>query len=465
MSKLRLLITLAWTMVLATSLPAWSANIVVINLDDPGVGFNDPTPVQPVGGNQGTTLGEQRLNVFDFAADSWGNELQSNVTIYVGATFAPLACSPTSGILGSAGPTFVFANFSGAELANTWYSSALADSLAGQDLAPGNIDIISFFNGDIGVNPNCFSGQNWYNGFDHNNDPTSEFDLLTVVMHEIAHGLGFLEFVSGTTGQLLAGLPDVYTTHMLDTTQGQTWPELTDAERLASQVNSGNLVWSGEAVTLEAPYVLGPRPSVVVGTPQALQGSYEARSASFGPPLQEGGGTTGKIVTVVNDGVGTGTDGCEPITNNVNGKLALIDRGGCSFTQKVANAQAAGAKGAIIVNNQPKGLPPMGGSDPNITIPSVGVSQDDGEAFKAAAAHNIVGKLLLDNQFLAGANVDGLVKLYAPDPVQPGSSKSHWDTSATPNLLMEPFATDDLEPTLFLDLTPALLQDIGWNLQ
>jgi hypothetical protein len=202
---------------------------------------------------------------------------------------------------------------------------------------------------------------------------------------------------------------------------------------------------------------------VEVLTPKALKGSYEAQPASFGPPLRANGGLTGKMVTA-DDGVGIGSDGCEPIINNVSGKVALIDRGGCGFTQKVANAQAAGAKGAIIVNNLPAGRPPMGGGDPSITIPSVGVSQADGNAFKAAAARNIVGKLILDDDFRAGTT-NGFVRLYAPTPVAPGSSKSHWDTSATPNLVMEPFITDDLVPPTFLDLTPNLFEDIGWTLQ
>ena len=460
----RLLTSLTAVMALTAASAAHSADIIVVNFDPPGVGFNDPTPVEPVGGNPGTTLGEQRLNVFAVAAQSWGAELQSDVPIFLGALFSPLACSPTGGVLGSAGPTSVFANFPGAKIDEIWYVGALADSLAGADLDPGFIDLIAFFNGDIGVNPDCLTGQNWYNGFDHDNDPTSEIDLLSVVMHEMAHGLGFLELIDEASGEPFFGLFDTYSVNMFDVTLGETWPNLTNEERLFSQTNSGNLVWIGDSVTFEAPNVLGPRPSVTINTPKSLKGSYEAQDASFGAPLRENGGLTGKMV-VVDDGTGVATDGCEPILNNVSGKIALIDRGACTFTTKVLNAEIAGAKGAIIVNNQPAGLTPMGGFDPAITIPSVGVSLDDGSMFKAAAAKNIVGKLILDGAFLAGANQDGLVRLYAPNPVRPGSSKSHWDTDASPNLLMEPSINDDLAPTIFLDLTPALFEDIGWELQ
>ena len=64
--------------------------------DSPSEGFNDPTPVAPVGGNPGTTLGEQRLNVFQAAADIWGAALESDVTIQVYAKFDALSCDASS---------------------------------------------------------------------------------------------------------------------------------------------------------------------------------------------------------------------------------------------------------------------------------------------------------------------------------------------------------------------------------
>ena len=57
-------------------------------------------------------------------------------------------------------------------------------------------------------------------------------------MHEINHGLGNLELVSEADGTKFAGLDDAYMVNMLDLTTNQNWNEMTDAERLASQVNS-----------------------------------------------------------------------------------------------------------------------------------------------------------------------------------------------------------------------------------
>lgn len=50
-----------------------NATITIVNADGPNEGFNDPTPIAPVGGNPGTTVGEQRLNLFRYAASRWGH--------------------------------------------------------------------------------------------------------------------------------------------------------------------------------------------------------------------------------------------------------------------------------------------------------------------------------------------------------------------------------------------------------
>ena len=80
---------------------------------------------------------------------------------------------------------------------------------------------------------------------------------------------------------------------------------------------------------------------------------------------------------------GSVTDGCETFTNpeEITGKIAIIDRGSCTFTSKVLNAQDAGAIAAIIVNNNNDGTPaPMGGADAAVTIPNFGLNYEDGHA-------------------------------------------------------------------------------------
>src|SRR5919199_5279146 len=88
-----------------------AAQIVILNNDAANTGFNDPTPVSPVGNNTGTTLGQQRLNAFQFAANIWGATISSNVTITIRANWAPLQCSSTSGVLGQAGTVSIIRDF------------------------------------------------------------------------------------------------------------------------------------------------------------------------------------------------------------------------------------------------------------------------------------------------------------------------------------------------------------------
>ena len=73
-----------------------------------------------------------------------------------------------------------------------------------------------------------------------------------------------------------------------------------------------------------------------------IAGDYDVGLASFGPSLTTSG-VTGNVV-LVNDGVGTPTNACEPLVNGaaVSGNIALLDRGGCTFVVKVKNAQNAG---------------------------------------------------------------------------------------------------------------------------
>ena len=137
-----------------------AATITIVNTDSPGVGFNEPTAVAPVGGNSGTTRGEQRLIAFQRAAEIWGETIESTVEILVEASFAGLSCSASSAVLGQAGANQVFRDFTGAPFTGTWYVGALANKLAGADLGPGVADMTAEFNGDIDDNNNCLSGTN-----------------------------------------------------------------------------------------------------------------------------------------------------------------------------------------------------------------------------------------------------------------------------------------------------------------
>jgi len=229
---------------------SYATQISIVNLDGANEGFNESTAAAPVGGNIGTTLGQQRLIVFQYAARIWESIIDSNVVIEVEAQFDPLTCSSGSAVLGSAGATTVYRDFANAPFARTWYSISLANSLAGTDLST-SADISATFNSDIDNNNSCLNNTNWYYGID-GNKPSNSIDLLSVVMHEIGHGLGFQTFVDITTGDKLGvgqGNNDAYMMNLEDHSTGKTWDQMSDTERVASATDTADLHWAGPGVT------------------------------------------------------------------------------------------------------------------------------------------------------------------------------------------------------------------------
>ncbi|MGF1510560.1 MAG: Ig-like domain-containing protein [Myxococcota bacterium] len=102
--------------------------------------------------------------------------------------------------------------------------------------------------------------------------------------------------------------------------------------------------------------------------------------------------------------------------------------------------------------------------DQDLGLDLVGASDDarrdasikDGElVWNGPAVNTAAQSFIQDDQ---GLNADQ-VRMYAPNPLEPGSSVAHFDTDVTPNELMEPFNTGTLDFTL----TQALFQDIGWR--
>lgn len=460
-----------FTLAALAAVPALhAATVTIVNTDGANEGYNDPTPVAPIGGNPGTTLGQQRLIAAQFAADIWGSILPSDAPIVIRTQFNPLACSATGAALASAGALQVFANSANAEVPNVWYHVALANKLAGVDQsvsAPGGSgdDLFAQFNTDVD-NQFCLGSQDFYYGLDANHG--TDTDFIATALHEFGHGLGFANFANELSGTLFNNRGDIFSQYTLDLRAGQTWNQMaTNAQRVASAINTNRVVWSGVNVTAMAGDFLLPGTKAVRGnSPAALAGvSYRVGEAQFGAPLSAPG-VTGDVVLATDadeDGAVaafTGTDGCSAITNDVAGKIALVDRGGCSFVVKAANVQNAGAIAMVVANNA-AGSPPggMSGVDANVTIPSVLISRANGNEIKASLPANVTVGIFLDG--VQGADAEtGQVLLNAPDPATTGSSISHWDPVAFNNLLMEPAINPGLGADV--DLTLPHFVDIGW---
>jgi hypothetical protein len=440
------------------------AVITIVNSDSAGSGLNDTTPATPIGGNPGTTLGQQRLNAAQRAADIWAGILDSPIEIRIQVRFAALTCSSTSAVLASTASIQLLsdfvpsAGFPGPAFPGTWYPTALANRRAGRDLLSGD-DIQTRINSSLGQTGCGFA---WYYGLDNQHE--EKIDLVTTLLHEYAHGYGFATAVDPSTGNELQSRPDIFERNILDISTGKLWPEMTMTERAISATNTEHLAWVGAAATATAPAQLHGTPTLRATAPAAVTGNYAIGLADFGPVVSEAG-LLGTLVAALDpaDAAGPSTfDACSAITNSsaIAGKIALVDRGMCTFVIKTLNAQAAGAIGVVVADNRDETPPRMGGDGTGVTIPTVSITQADGATLRASLDAGVTIKLFLDPSRLAGTDGANHVLLFAPNPIQSGSSISHWDTTVVPNLLMEPSIGSDL--THGVDLTLPALRDIGW---
>ncbi len=181
---------------------------------------------------------------FDYAATIWESLITSPVDIIIDASWEPLGF----GVLGSAGAENYYRDFPNAPLAGTWYPTALANKLAGIDLDTDSgtpaVEIQARFN-------STFS--DWYLGTDGN--PGSQVDFVSVVLHELGHGLGFSGSMRvgaptcGTGNGCWGGgtaYPFIYDRYAVN---GLGQPLITSfanySTELASQLTSGSIYFNG----------------------------------------------------------------------------------------------------------------------------------------------------------------------------------------------------------------------------
>lgn len=173
-------------------------------------------------------------NAFEYAVSIWEGLITSSVPIIVDAEFANLG----PGILGGAGPDTFFRNFANAPQPNTWYPIAIANARAGVDLEPGFPDIGAQFSSTF----------DWYYGTD-GNPPNNQIDFVSVVLHELGHGLGFVglaSYINSANAHITPqGSPSVYS---LFTQDGSGTPLLSypqSTPQMASALTSNNIYFSG----------------------------------------------------------------------------------------------------------------------------------------------------------------------------------------------------------------------------
>jgi len=158
--------------------------------------------------------------------------------------------------------------------------------------------------------------------------------------------------------------------------------------------------WNNESASTEY---------VTVVAPQTFAGKYIAGTAEFGTQLSDIP-VEGDVV-IVDDGIQVPSDGCEDIQNgaDVEGKIAMIDRGECSFSLKVFNAQQEGAIAVIICNNQGNGVIGMAGAENAdlVNIPSVFMSRSDCNELRVAAGSDLRIQLAIPEETTGPDRYDG----------------------------------------------------------
>lgn len=433
-----------------------AAEIVIAVMDGPNEGFNDPGPADPAstaGGNPGTTLGEQRSLAMQEAAAIWAARLDSDVPIVVEAEMDVLECSATGAVLGSAAPLYFIHD----DEAQRWYPSALANARVGYDLSPISGDIYSVFSSNVDTN-NCLGSSRWYYGFD-GNPPDRDMDFLSVVLHELAHGLGVASVMDPDTGAFLGnnGNPDGYSALVYDLQHGARWPDMSPAQRADSVRRVRTLAWDGPAVTAAAPGQLAQGAPLVVVTPSVADFSGAISETNFGPTVLQRS-AEGELVEVDNS--------CN-VPNDLDGKVVLIRFTGCLGLDAAAAAGAVGALFDVNVDTTPPGDLDMD-LGTAIEIPTLHVSTSDAAALSQALSGQSISVALSASAARVGTESGGRVYVNATDPLSEGSSISHFDSltrrtsslnARNRDLLMEP-AGDVAGPQV--DLTEALLHDIGW---
>jgi hypothetical protein len=202
-----------------------------------------------------TGFSAQQEIAIDYAAKKWGHIVVSPIPIKVVIHNQVM----TPGQLGITFPNGRL-NFAGAPMADTWFVTSLANAITGTELNPGEADMEIYLN----------STMVWHNDTS-GIIPMGSYDLVSVAMHEIGHGLGFLGIakVTGSDGSFgtiqasdfgglttsfpwpdLDTLPDVFD-RMLVNSLGQQLDTFTNpSTALGDEFTSDNIFFNGPLATI-----------------------------------------------------------------------------------------------------------------------------------------------------------------------------------------------------------------------
>lgn len=426
---------------------------IVTQLD--GSGFSDPTPVAAVGGNTGTTLGEQRRVALKYALSRWEARLDSAVPIVLHMTFEDMGCMGSAAVLGATGATNAFGdlNMVGAMKANPKlvYVSALADSLAGYDMQPGEPDIDMHFNSAVdGTCRDELGG--FYYGLDGKSGDDGD-DFVQVILHEFAHGIGITSLWDPDNGQWAAdSTPDSYSAHVRDLDLGKSWIDLTAAERISSSTNVRRVVWDGAEATRLVPALFAPGEPTLRTTPVLTNFTGFVADTDFAKMMP----VSAQVV------VQSDCSAMQAVSGSI---VMLAPRSPCSLKQALQAVSGAGAVGLLLPSPQPFDAPALpideAGAVPVLPFPVLTLPTPDARSVVTATqSAPLQATLEMNANRRSGADDDQHALLFISRPYSSGSSIAHLEALVRPNQLMEPYAST---VTHDLEFTVAMLKDTGWS--
>lgn len=232
---------------------------------------------------------EEARVAFQYAIDIWSATIKTDVKIKVFANWAFLDDINT---LAFVTPTEV-RNFEGTPDPGVWYPMALAEKLARKNLNPvTEADIVATFNS---------RRDDWYFGTD-GNCPADKFDLVSVVLHELGHGLGFSGTfrVSNSVGffGLNDSRPKIYDTYLKNGVNQKLITFESGTLALANQITSNSVTFeSPMARVLSAssadPRIFAPNPYQPGSSISHVdEGTYENTPNALMTPYVERGKVT-----------------------------------------------------------------------------------------------------------------------------------------------------------------------------
>lgn len=450
-----------------------------------GEGFFDETPAEPVPGNPGRTLGEQRRFVLEHVLDILSSYIDSDVTIRIRATFTDLGCDPEADtlVLARGGALYRAMNFANTRWRNTYFPGSLASHIAGHRLDPGTIEGRVMFNKFVEAGDECpdLDGHFWYGIGEPSSVDSVVYDFLSVALHEVVHALGFTSMTDPHTREFTGNPPrrDIHSLFVYSPDFTASWPWMLPAERVASADMPGGLTWSGGQGNRWATETLRPPAEVKATWGGGRVRKIPARMHGLRPllPLE---GMEGQAVLADNaidetgiDGVVDGPrysdDACQPLDNSdeVKGRILLVRRGGCYFRTKWHNAQAAGAIAVLAVDHH-------SADHPEAIQRDHGIATASGVSIPLWTVARDKGKDLLENpprRMQLGYDLSAPLMgtrhgqlMLSTEQENPGSNASHVSADLVPRSWMaSSIGGGSGNHHGHVGAVPGLLFDLGWR--